>query len=179
MNQDSEMVLYNQMCLAIAQCAAVDEVAGIKDRAEQLQAYAKVRDNAEAERQFAEIKLRASIRIGELSRDLPHGKPGPKPGKNQLSDNDVAQFDKENVLETAGIGIRTAERYEELAGRREEQAQKVATNAAELYFAEQKQNEQTPTMGGLKAAVRSALIQSFGEKSTKPTSKPRDPDLLV
>ena len=39
------------MCAAIADCANVDEVAGI-------------------ERQFAEIRLRACIRIGEISRDL-------------------------------------------------------------------------------------------------------------
>jgi hypothetical protein len=58
------------MCAAIADCANVDEVAGIKDKAAQLEAYARVRDNPEAERQFAEIRLRACIRIGEISRDL-------------------------------------------------------------------------------------------------------------
>jgi hypothetical protein len=87
---------------------------------ERLEAYARIRDDVEAQRQFAEIKLRACVKIGELSRDLPHGKPGPKP--NKLSDTDVAQFDKEDVLERVGIGMRTAERYEELAGGREEQA---------------------------------------------------------
>jgi hypothetical protein len=41
------------------------------------------------------IQLRACVKIGELSRELPKGKPGPKPGNGKLSGNDVAQFDKE------------------------------------------------------------------------------------
>ena len=82
-----------------------------KPKRSPLEAYARVRDDTEAQRQFAGIRLRACIRIGELSRDLAHGKPGPKAGKNQLSDTDVAQFDKENVLERSGIELRTAERY--------------------------------------------------------------------
>lgn len=177
--KETELVLYDQMCVAISQCAAVDEAAGIKDKAAKLQAYARVRDNPEAERQFAEIKLRASIRIGELSRELPHGRPGPKPDKNQLDANDCAQFDKENVLQTAGIKLRTAEDYEQLSGGREEQAQKVATTAAEYYFAQQKENEEAPTYGGLRTAIRSALTESFGERPKKATRPKREPDLLV
>lgn len=126
-----ELVLYDQMCVAIAQCAAVDEAAGIKDRAEQLQAYARVRDNSEAERQFAEIRLRASIRIGELSRDLEISKGGRPNNSSERS----PEFSKADTLKQAGIAIRTANDYEQLTGGREEQAQKVATNAAELYFA--------------------------------------------
>jgi hypothetical protein len=37
------------------------EAAGIKVQAAQLEAYARIRDNPEAERQFAEIRLRASL----------------------------------------------------------------------------------------------------------------------
>ena len=60
----SDLVLYDQMRSAIAQCANVDEIAGIKNKAEQLEAYARVRDDAESQRKFAEIRLRACIRIG-------------------------------------------------------------------------------------------------------------------
>jgi hypothetical protein len=37
----------------------------------------------------------------------------------------------------------------------------VAFNAAEHYFAEQKLNQELPTMGGLETAVRSALVEAF------------------
>ena len=36
----------------------------------QLEASARVRDDLDAQRQFAEIRLRACIRIGEISREL-------------------------------------------------------------------------------------------------------------
>jgi hypothetical protein len=46
---ETDMVLYDRMCVAISQCVAVDEAAGIKDKAEQLQAYTRMRDNPEAQ----------------------------------------------------------------------------------------------------------------------------------
>jgi hypothetical protein len=163
------------MRVAIARCAGIDEVAGIKDRAAQLEAYARVRDDVEAQRQFAEIRLRACMRIGQLSRELPKGKPGPKPGQGKLGDTDVAQFDKENVLERTGINIRSAERYEELTGGREEQAQNVAINAAEVYLAKQEETGEMPTMRGLRGAVRQAVHETFGTPPEKPKPAPPEP----
>src|SRR5262249_37028119 len=55
---------------AIAQCARFDEAASIKNKAARLEAYARIRDDVESQRQFAEIKLRACVKIGEISRDL-------------------------------------------------------------------------------------------------------------
>ena len=47
--------------LAIAKCAEVDgdEAAATKNKAAQLKAYARVRNDAESQRRFAEIRLRA------------------------------------------------------------------------------------------------------------------------
>ena len=55
--------------------------------------------------------------------------------KNQhdARDSDVAS--KTETLTKAGVNIRTAERYEELAGGREQQAQDIALAAADSYFA--------------------------------------------
>src|SRR5580704_8069122 len=64
------LVLYEGMRLAIAKCAEVDEAAGIKNKAAQLEAYARVRDDAESQRKFAEIRHRACQRIGQLSAEL-------------------------------------------------------------------------------------------------------------
>jgi hypothetical protein len=67
--------------------------------------------------------LRAVVKIGELSREL---------DKHQgfdIPDTDDGNVKtKTEVLEQAGINLRTAERYEELAGPREEQAQQAATD---------------------------------------------------
>lgn len=172
---NSEMILYERMCLAIAQCAAVDEASGIKDKAEQLQAYARVRDNSEAERQFAEIKLRAAIRIGEISRELEKAEPNHGHGAGLP----ISGKTKEQALAEAGISTSTAQRYEELTGGREEQVQKVAFKAAEHYFAGQKASQELPTMGGLSTAVRSALTEAFGERQPAKQTKIREPDLLT
>jgi hypothetical protein len=175
-----ELVLYDQMRVAISQCAAVDEAAGIKDQATRLEAYARVRDDAEAQRQFAEIRLRACIRIGEISRDLPKGKPGPKRGSSKLNDTDVAQFDKEDVLQRSGIQIRTAERYEELAGPKEEQAEAIIGAATDAYFAEQQQNRKPVSFQGLRGAVRDALEITFGKPINRhKKQEAQEPDLLV
>ena len=82
--------------------------------AAQLEAYARVRDDAESQRKFAEIRLRACQRIGQLSAELETHQ------GHRL--NDVTKS-KEQVLNDSGISKPTANRYEELAGGREQQAQ--------------------------------------------------------
>jgi hypothetical protein len=73
------------------------------------------------------IRLRACIRIGELSRDLETSKGGSNPQATLPSD----RKSKTETLADAGISTSTANRYEELAGGKEKQAQDVATAAAD------------------------------------------------
>ena len=81
--------------------------------------------------------MRASIRIGEISRELDKA----ERVRTDLHPSDGRQT-KTEQLEAAGISTSTANRYEQLTGGREEQAQKVASNAAEHYLAQQRQNEE-------------------------------------
>jgi hypothetical protein len=85
----------------------------------------------EAQRKFAEIKLRACVKIGEISRELEkaqtihtewHGAEIrlPSDGKS-----------KEQQLAEAGISTSTAQRYEEL----------IASAAMEAYFAKCQEDE--------------------------------------
>jgi hypothetical protein len=71
---------YEQFRVQLANIHRIDEAADIKDKAEALRAYARIRHDTEAECQLAEIKLRAFRRIGELSRKLEKfpGRPGKK-----------------------------------------------------------------------------------------------------
>lgn len=61
---------YDDMCRAITECHRIDEAKDFRDKAEALRAYAKQANNRDAEVQFAEIKVRAEIRCGELLRDM-------------------------------------------------------------------------------------------------------------
>jgi hypothetical protein len=53
-------------------------------------------------------------------------------------------------LEQAEINIRTAERYEQLTGGKEEQMQKVAENSAQAHSAKQREKQELPTMEWLR-----------------------------
>jgi hypothetical protein len=171
---NAELVLYDGMRLAIAKCAEIDEAAGIKNKAAQLEAYAQVRDDTESQRKFAEIRLRACIRIGELSRELETN----ERARTDLHPNDRNQT-KEQTLKDAGIAVSTAHDYEQLTGGKEKQAQDIAVAAADSYFATAETNDEPLTMGGLKGAVRQALTKTFGEKTTREPPAKTEPDLLV
>ena len=131
---NSELVLYDGMRLAISKCAEVDEAAAIKNKASQLEAYARVRDEAESQRKFAEIRLRACQRIGVLSAELETN----ERARTDLHPSDGMQS-KTDQLAKAGISTSTANRCEELAGGREQQAQDIALAAADSYSPRPKQ----------------------------------------
>jgi hypothetical protein len=67
-----------------------------------------------------------------------------EPSKGHGHEVPVGGKFKAEAFADTGISTSTAHRYEELTGGREEQGQKAARVAAEKYFAEQKQAEQSP-----------------------------------
>jgi hypothetical protein len=77
-----------------------------------LQAYALIRDDKESQRKFGEIRLRACVRIGEISKELDKS----KGGSNPQSTLPIDGKSKEQQLKEAGISTSSANRYEELAG---------------------------------------------------------------
>jgi len=66
-----ELVKYEAMKIAIAECHTMDESKNICDKSEALAVYAKQIKDRKTEIQFAEIRLRAERRFGEISRGLP------------------------------------------------------------------------------------------------------------
>jgi hypothetical protein len=98
----------------------------------------------ESQRQFAEIKLRACVKIGEIRRDLE------KAQGHRANDGTKS---KEEILRDAGIAKRTAYNYEELSGSREEQAMQIASAAMETYFAGCAQRGEQVSYKALRSAV--------------------------
>jgi hypothetical protein len=124
------------MRLSVEQCAQIDEAKEIRDKAEALAHYARQRDDKELDVWMSEIRLRAVIRIGELSRELekvvttgPSSVKIPSDGKP-----------KEQVLAEAGLSTSTANRYEELTAYNEE-TKPIFIAATEKYLASAKQNK--------------------------------------
>lgn len=128
----------------------IDEVARIKDAAAKMEAYARLRDDAEVIVWTSEIKRRAGIRIGEISRELETAKANQHKAR-------LPNVGKKQALADAGISTSQAHRLEELAGGKTEQGIKAAKNAAEQYFAEARLKGIPSTDKGLRAAIRDAV----------------------
>lgn len=62
----SGLVRYEAACRAIAEAKSVDEVKDVRNQAEAMRAYAKQAENKQLETDAAEIRIRATRRIGEL-----------------------------------------------------------------------------------------------------------------
>lgn len=71
----AEVALYDRMCLAIAECSRVDEAKDIRDKAMALEMYNRQARNLDAEREAANIRLRAERRAGELLKELARATP--------------------------------------------------------------------------------------------------------
>lgn len=69
------LAIYERMCSAIAECVRVDEAKDIRDKALALEAYYRQARNLDAEREAANVRLRAERRVGELLKELARATP--------------------------------------------------------------------------------------------------------
>jgi hypothetical protein len=65
-----ELVRYDQMCRAITESHAIDEVLNIHDNVVAIQAYARQARNVELERMALDIRLRAEKKAGKLLDEM-------------------------------------------------------------------------------------------------------------
>ena len=106
------LVTYDAARYALRHASTVDDAADIRDKAEALRVYAKQRGNVEMECWVAEIKVRASRRIGELSKGL-ETSPGARSDLEPLISGD--QRLKKEALKSAGLSWGVASRCERIA----------------------------------------------------------------
>jgi len=166
----ADLVRYDSMCRAIAECHSVDEVADLHNKARALEMYAKQAQNVEAERKATEIRLRAERRAGELMRSLRR-----EPGKRTdiepaataaggsanentttgLDENfsgvDVPRSEYRQALDSAGIPERTAQRW-----------QGLASVPAEQFERHLSDRETKPTTNGILRAANGAQRMDNG-----------------
>ena len=184
MNTSVALTRYDAARKALAEAATIDEAKEIRDQAEALRAYARQRDDVEMERWVAEIKLRATIRIGELSRELDTAQ-----GKRidtQLGSS-TGTRSKRETLKAAGISKASAHRAEQLT-------EPAARQKVEQYIEQQAAAKKPVTITqALKAAdvARGATPDAVEEftnparpgvvlrVSTRPPQFPRDSSASV
>ena len=105
----------------MAAASRIDEIKAIKDKAIALELYGRQVKDKDIENWAAEIKLRASRRLGEISLELPK-KAGP-PKKN--NSGEPRHNCKAKVLEKAGISTQDASRAEQVAAIPEKEFEEV------------------------------------------------------
>lgn len=106
----NDLVRYDSMILAIAECHRVDEVKDILDKASALEAYARQADNRDAERNACEIRLRAERKAGDLLQAMKRE----QGRRTDTSRNAGVKSEYRAAIDDAKIAPRTADRYQAL-----------------------------------------------------------------
>jgi len=156
----------------IAACTRIDEAAELHDKAAAIVAYARQRNDVELEVWFAEIKLRASIRIGELVRGLETA----ERVRTDLRPTAGTQT-KEAAIEAAGLSRTDAYRCQELAGGKMEIGSAAGHAAAEAHFAQARAEGRPATVESLRGAIKAAVVATLGpvpERQAIPVRAPVD-----
>lgn len=121
LNMEHELVRYDAMVTAIAECHRVDEVKDLANKAQALALYARQAQNVDAERKATAVRLRAERRAGELFKELERTSPQEKANiANAVMGHDVpatvaATSEYREALERTQTSERTAQRWQELA----------------------------------------------------------------
>lgn len=127
-----QLVKYEAMVSAIAECHRVDEVKDIRDKALALEIYAKQARDETAIRKANEIRLRAERRAGELLKEMAlsgqrdTGKGGDRKSQSQHATVKVTQHDRPvrniivnvepaKTLDQLGISKTQSSRWQALA----------------------------------------------------------------
>lgn len=152
------LVTYDEMRRAVEVYATVDELKGIRDKAEALRHYARQRGDVALEAWVTEIKLRASRRIGELSSALE---------KHERSRTDLRpdRGTQTKRAELAAVGISKSEAH------RCEQIASVPAGQFEEYIAKKKAAGKPVTVDEVvKMAARQAKERKRADDLARPVA---------
>jgi hypothetical protein len=124
---ETGLLRYDAMCTAIAECHKVDEVKDLRDKAKAIEVYAKQAQNYEAERQAAEVRIRAERRAGELLREMKtNGERESSGGDRKSSSCDPRMIQPEKrSLQSLGITYDQSSKWQQLAAVPEAEFERV------------------------------------------------------
>jgi hypothetical protein len=157
---------YNRALAALETIPTLIEACAFNDDAATLTQLAKLHGDDELELRAAEIRVRAALKIGEISVELPTGhKVGPRDTVQLPSGGKL----KAAVLAEAGISTSTAQRYEQLAGGRNLEKRRAVKTVADSYLAACRERQEVASIDGLQSEIDLAF-------PPPPPRKPRTPD---
>jgi len=125
---EQQLVRYDTMRNAIAECHAIDEVKDMRDKMLALETYARQANDTELERQVHDIRVRAERRAGELLRHTPKAKGAPG---NQYT-GPVDRDDGSKTLRGMGISRDQSSLWQKLAAVPDEEFEVSLSNPVAL-----------------------------------------------
>lgn len=115
MSESTELVAYDAMCSAIAECIRVDEVKEIHDKALALEMYSRLARNVDNERNAALIRLRAERKAGQLLRATEKAKGGGRqPHRSRDGMGETPAAETPATLADLGISNNQSARWQKL-----------------------------------------------------------------
>jgi hypothetical protein len=170
---DARLVVYQRICRAIQEACKLDTVLGLKLQAERHALAALLSDDRKAQQEFCEARLKAIQRAGEIIADfekqaLIHDDAGKFIAAEIIGDSGESRQDiggksvdakksKTEILKQNGLGLRTANRYERLAGPPKPEIREAVKIVTENYFAEKREEGKLPTIKGLLKVVEETV----------------------
>jgi hypothetical protein len=148
---EAGLVLYDRMRASIEQCANVDEVMDVRNKALALALYKKQAGDREAETKLAGIRIRAERRIGELLREMREsgerdtGKGGDRKSRS------VETTVKPKTLSDLGVSKDQSRKFQQLADIPTEQFEEAVSGS-----------DAVPTTGGVLGHAKRQRSHSAG-----------------
>lgn len=125
------LVKYDAMCRAISECLRADEASQIRNQARALEVLAKQARNIEAERQAAEIRIRAERKWGQMFKQQDKAT-GHFAGKD--ADGNVRRSDDATTetLKSLGVSKEQSSTWQKLAEASDKQFETALNKAASV-----------------------------------------------
>jgi hypothetical protein len=111
----SDLVIYEKMVYAIAECERIDEAKELQNKATALAEYYKQAGNTDAERKVCAIRIRAESRVGELLKELARVPPQQAAIKSSPAAGGDSPSPYAKALTENNISSQQASRYQALA----------------------------------------------------------------
>jgi hypothetical protein len=144
------IMFYDRACTALEQCTTLLGAWHINDSAAKVVKLAKLLEDNDLEVRAAEIRVRAAVKIGELSRDLDKAEPTFLGNQHAVPSQRGEATTKAKALADAGLSTSAAQRYEKLTG--------APPGAVEEYLTACRERQTPATFEGLQRAVTVAVV---------------------
>jgi hypothetical protein len=157
---DRRLIIFHHLCDEIRKATTLPEVLSLKADSERLGLESLIDQDKEAQRRYAKARLQAMQRAGEIIADLHkqaqiHDRAGKftaaeiidelEEDRSAIDGKSVeVQKSKTEILKQNGIPLRTANRYEQLAGPPQPEIREAVQKASEQYFSDRLENKKMP-----------------------------------